>query len=154
MIWSGATFSQRTACDFKVVSWNDSEYLSYVLLGDPKLGDPADQVEPEGVGLILDSSYSTHAKVHPANNTKFNMHEFKIIEHGRSALIITGRFKLHVGQGSDESVIVWECSAQEIEVETGKVVFNWNSLDYVTPSESFHEQPSLLDSEKRPWDYL
>jgi hypothetical protein len=90
---------------------------------------------------IVDRSYRRIATVRAADGLRADEHEFELTPHG-TALILAYR---HVGK-------LLEGVVQEVDVGTGKRLFEWHSLDHVPPSESyFRPAPgSPLD----PGDYF
>jgi hypothetical protein len=90
---------------------------------------------------IVDRSYRRIATVRAANGLRADEHEFQLTTRG-TALILAYR---HVGK-------ILEGVIQEVDVETGKVLFEWHSLDHVRRSESYFRpaRGSPLD----PGDYF
>lgn len=96
-----------------------------------------------------------------------DMHEFRLTPYseGRTALMtvyqprqydLTTNPKFNVERGLGWVV---EGVFQEVEIATGKVVFEWRSLDHVDPGDSW-TMPSSTDTsgdglhEQSPWDYF
>jgi hypothetical protein len=96
-----------------------------------------------------------------------DMHEFKLTPYsdGTTALMtiyqprqydltVNPRFNIRNGLGW-----IVEGVFQEVEIETGKVVFEWRSLDHVDPSDAW-TLPGTTDTsgtglnEEEPWDYF
>jgi len=90
---------------------------------------------------IVDRSYRRIATVRAANGLRADEHEFQLTPRG-TALILAYR---HVGK-------LLEGVIQELDVATGRLRFEWHSLDHVAPSEAyFRPAPgSPLD----PGDYF
>ena len=62
-----------------------------------------------------------------------NMHEFRIINDGRSALVIVGIIsKRPVG-------LVTSSGFREVDIATGETLFDWMSLRHINISESMIE---------------
>jgi hypothetical protein len=81
--------------------------------------------------VVADRSYRRIATVRAANGLRADEHEFQLTPRG-SALLLAYR---HVGK-TLEGVI------QEIDVASGKLLFEWHSLDHVARPESyFHPAP-------------
>ena len=108
----------------------------------------------EGEGIILDPSYSVEKRVRVAGGDGgFNMHEFQVINDGRTVLAETGDRKLvdfpkfGLGHGSG---YISDGIFMEIDLTTDKEVFKWQSIDHVSPNESYTEQTAF----DKAWDYL
>ena len=90
-----------------------------------------------GTSYIADSSYRVIAKVKAGNGAETDLHEFNLTPQGSA--LITAHRKVTAdltALGGPRRGAVYESIAQEIDVATGKVLFEWNSLDHVALSES------------------
>ncbi len=111
----------------------------------------------DGVGLgedvIYDSSYSPLATLAGANGLKPDLHEFQITPSGTA--LMTAYFPViwNVPSGHrTEHVIVFDSVVQEIDIPTGLVLFQWDSLDHVPVADSY--QPAPSDGAHNPFDYF
>ncbi|KAH8805158.1 ASST-domain-containing protein [Xylogone sp. PMI_703] len=154
LVWSGAPlFDNRASFDFKPVQINGTTYLSLIINKHDLIRDP----DMKGAGLILDSHYTVQQKVHDVSaSSAFNMHEFNIVEDGRTALIITwiprwnnldpdlehGRWAWTVDNGF-----------REVDLQTNKVLFDWHPLDHIDVSAS-KETARGDSSAQNPWDWI
>ncbi len=123
-----------------------------------------------GNGYVLDSTYQKVATIKAGNGLQTDLHELTLTPEG-TALITAYRQRAadlsKVGGPKDGSV--FESVVQEVDVATGKVRFQWNSLDHVgvdesytpvspTPMDYFHvnsvslwDDHSLLVSGRNTW---
>lgn len=140
LIWSGASFvDQRTVLDFRVTSYNGSPHLSFII----QRANRHDQF-PLGAGLILNNSYSLQAKVNgDGDGGNINMHEFNVIKGGQSALLIaTGKMLENTTVYNNTSLvgaktdIPLDVMFREVEIASGKILFNWRAANHVGLSES------------------
>jgi hypothetical protein len=114
----------------------------------------------KGVGsgyyVIVDSSYHEIARVYAGNGLDGDIHEF-LITPQRTALISIYRrvpWDLSALGGPRESS-VWEGVIQEIDIASGRVLFEWHSAPEVAPAESYTEPPPPTDGPKdSPYDYF
>jgi hypothetical protein len=98
-----------------------------------------------GVGedVIYDSSYRPVATVTGANGLKPDLHEFQITPGGNA--LITSYFPVFWDSVSGHRIkreIVFDSVVQEIDIPTGLVLFQWDSLDHVPLSDSYQPVPS------------
>jgi hypothetical protein len=103
-----------------------------------------------GVGYIVDSSYHVIATVHAGNGLDADGHEFVLTPQGTALVTIAHEVPYDlsaIGGPKDGSVI--EGVVQEIDVATGRVLFEWHSLDHVPLDESH-----LPLSADLPYDYF
>ena len=88
--------------------------------------------------LILDFSYRKVATVHAGNGHRGNFHEFLISPQGTA--LITVYYKAHgdlTPFGGPKNGVVYAGIAQEVDIESGEVLFEWQSLDHVGLGESY-----------------
>jgi len=95
----------------------------------------------KGQFVIVDESYRRIATVRATNGLEADEHEFTLTPRG-TALLLAYR---HVGK-TLEGVV------QEIDVATGRPLFEWHSLDHVPRSESYFTPPP--DGPLDPGDYF
>ncbi|KAL6231327.1 hypothetical protein BDW75DRAFT_233699 [Aspergillus navahoensis] len=116
-----------------------------------------------GHGVIMDSHYHIVKTVVPGGGmAASDMHEFKLINNGQTALMTVyqqRQFDMSIWNIKGGMGWLMESVFQEIDVESGKVLFEWRSLDHVDPSVSYtypgHTDTSGTGLEPRsPWDYF
>jgi hypothetical protein len=91
-----------------------------------------------GVGVIANSAYEDVAHVHAGNGLQEDLHELQLTPSGTA--LITAYFPIlcnlsSIGGGSYSGLA--DSVMQEIDVRTGLVMFEWNSLDHVALSDSY-----------------
>jgi len=103
-----------------------------------------------GVGsyVIADTSYRPIASVNAGNGYRGDLHEFLLTDRG-TALLTSYRVLPHdlrsVGGAQDGNI--QDALFQEVDVATGRVLFEWHSLDHIPISESYW--PLTAN-----WDYV
>ena len=116
-----------------------------------------------GHGLIMDKHYRIVKSIEPGSyQASSDMHEFHVLPDGKSALMTQYlrsahdlcNFDICNGLG-----YINQGAFQEVEVETGKVIFEWRSLDHVDLTESYVGPSSTEISGNgeepgSPWDYF
>jgi hypothetical protein len=115
-------------------------------LGNPVLtwwqGTGLGEGEP-GVDYIADSSYHVIATVQAGNGLGADGHEFTLTPQGTALVTIYRPVPYDLsGLGGPANGTVFEAVVQEIDVATGRVVFEWRSLDHVSPAESYAPVPN------------
>jgi hypothetical protein len=106
----------------------------------------------QGHDVILDDHYRPIAAVRAGNGLSADLHEFKIT--AQDTALITAYSLVHwpgssIGGRKDMSVL--NCTVQEIDIPTGNVLFQWDSLDHVPLSDSYTKPPA---SNRHPYDYF
>ena len=151
-MWSGASlFPGRTICDFRTFSRGNSQGLSLIVYQNKY-----NTAYEKGVGIVIDNTYEIQNAVEHSSPSGFNMHEFNLINEGRTALTVTHtpHFSEHPGVWGDKpSGWLGVDGFEEVEVATGKRLFSWFGLDHIHPSEALVKRPDNT-SEDKAWDYL
>jgi Arylsulfotransferase (ASST) len=107
----------------------------------------------KGTCYIADSSYLVIATVKAGHGLMADMHEFNLTDQG-TALITAYRQRSAdlSAVGGKTSGAVWSGVVQEIDIATGDVVLQWDSLDHVPVTET--RQPLIGGTPDRPFDYF
>jgi hypothetical protein len=144
-IWFHALQSGNRATDFRVqryrgepvITWSESQ-------GSQAQGQPNGGTSPtETVDYVVDRSYRVLATVRAGNGLNADSHEFKLTPRGTALITIYNRIPYDlssVGGPAEGSVV--DGIVQELDVATGKVLFEWHSLDHVALSESHAPLPT------------
>ena len=100
-----------------------------------------------GSCVIYDESYREQKRVHGGNGYSLDLHEFLITEHGTALVSIYNTVPTDLTAiGGSAAAQVVEGIVQELDIETGKVLFEWHSLDHVGVGESYVETPGSSGS--------
>jgi outer membrane protein assembly factor BamB len=120
------------AMDFKVQNYRGEPVLTW----------------GEGDYVILDSSYHEIARFHAGHGYRGNPanpgdhHEFLITPEDTALITIYNPVRGDLSPvGGSKDGLVWEGIVQELDIETGEVLFEWHSLDHVDLDET-HVDPS------------
>ncbi|HEY1319123.1 MAG TPA: arylsulfotransferase family protein [Streptosporangiaceae bacterium] len=107
----------------------------------------------EGAGVIADTSYRRLHTIHAAHGLRADLHEFVLTPQG-TALITAYRTTTAdlSGVGGPASGPVFSGVVQEIDVATGKLLFEWESLGHVDVAET--NAAFAGASASKPFDYF
>ncbi len=145
VVWFHQAAPGLTAADFRTQTYDGQPVLTW--WEGTGLGGLS-----SGSDYIYNDHYQQIATVNAGNGLSADGHEF-LITPQNTALIIsytTATADLSsIGGPADQTVI--NGVVQEIDIPTGKVLFQWNSEDHVPFSQS--EQP-LPASPSTPWDWF
>ena len=105
-------------------------------------------VEGHGLGecVVADGAYREIARIRGANGQQCDMHEFLISPEG-TALVTA---YADVADASTGGRHVLEGIIQEIDIATGKLLFEWHSLGVVAVDESYYKAADA----SHPFDYF
>ncbi|MHB1833440.1 MAG: arylsulfotransferase family protein [Solirubrobacteraceae bacterium] len=114
-------------------------------------------VAAHGVGHyeLIDQRYRRVAQVHGHNGYHGDLHEFLITDRGTALFSCYGKTEteipVHKGTGARRGAI-WYGVVQEVEIATGRLLFQWRSIDHVPVWESYHLPPPADPTVA--WDYF
>ena len=145
VVWFHAIPPGQTAADFRAQTYRGRPVLTF--WQGTGLGGLA-----SGTDYIYNDRYQPIATVNAGNGLAADGHEF-LITPWNTALILAYTSATvdltSIGGPADQVVI--DGVVQEIDIRTGRVLFQWNSADHVPFSQS--EQP-LPASPSTPWDWF
>ena len=128
---------RRGVTDFRVQRYRGKRVLTWWR------GKSADD-KRLGRYSIYDSSYRVIAYVRPGNGLSGDMHEFVITRRNTALMTLSHRVRV-------KSRSVLEGAFQEVDIKTGRVLFEWHSIDHVALVESYYHLPRNPD---RTYDYF
>jgi hypothetical protein len=95
--------------------------------------------------VIVDDTYTELLRFGAGNGRKADIHEFQITPQG-TALILTDAGVAIPAGASPPPWQNWDCIVEEVDIETGAVLFEWHSADHIDPSESVVPAPGTSAS--------
>jgi hypothetical protein len=145
VVWFDPTPAGESTADFRTQTYLGKPVLTF--WQGTGLGGPS-----HGTDYIYNDHYQQIATVQAGNGLSADGHEF-LITPWNTALILAYQESTanltSIGGPANQTVI--NGIVQEIDIRTGKVLFQWNSADHVPYSQS--EQP-LPASASTPWDWF
>src|SRR5215213_2101755 len=135
----------RSARDFKVQRYKGRPVLTWW---------EGRVVAGHGVGeyVIFEDSYREIARVQAGNGYHGDLHEFLITPQDTALLTSYNPVPADLSAlGGPKYGAVWDGIAQEVDMETGEVLFEWHSLEHVGIDESYVRPPQDPDY---PYDYF
>ncbi|KAB8256509.1 ASST-domain-containing protein [Aspergillus pseudonomiae] len=155
LIWAGSClYDNRNIFDFKAVPNIDGgSHLSFILQHTFQF-----EGDEKGTAYVLDQHYETEKAIPVTNDlAAFNMHEFNVLDGGKTALACTYRSK-YMNLGAlgrpDEYSWVFTGGLVELDTATGEVLFEWDSEGYIPLDESVKLDPSTPVADPPGWDYI
>jgi hypothetical protein len=143
-IWFDPLPGIQAATDFRAQTYKGKPVLTY-WQGTSRQGIGVGQM------VVRDQSYRVIRRIRAPNGFRPDLHEFVITPRG-TALLITYpvvRQNLRPVKGPRRGLAV-DSVIQEIDLETGLVVFEWHSLGKIALRETYSRPTS---SRKDPFDY-
>jgi len=147
VVWFSPVTNGQVAADFRVQSYRGKPVLTWAQQSN--FGKLA---AATSVNYIADDTYHVIATVRAGNGLNADAHEFLLTPQGTALVTIYDVATADLSSfGGSKNAQVWEGSIQEIDVATGKVIFEWHSLGKVGFDESYWPVP---DSSTAAWDYI
>lgn len=145
LVWFKHIPSRQLASDFRVQTYQGKPVLTW-WQGALAAGIGA------GREVINDTSYRQIKTVSAANGLSADLHEFRITPQGTALItayspVVLDARSVH---GARRQVVL-NCVVQEIDIATGLVLFEWDSLDHVPLSDSYLAAPKGANA---PLDYF
>jgi hypothetical protein len=146
LIWYQPVPHNDTATDFNVQSYQGKQVLTWWQ------GNVSAAGTGDGVDEIYNSSYQHVATVKASNGVNADLHEFTIT--GQNTALVTAYYpviwNVSTAKGAKPRIVL-DGVVQEIDIPTGLVLFQWDSLDHVPVSASYQPIPGNTG---HPWDYF
>jgi hypothetical protein len=141
-IWFRPLPDGRRATDFRVQTYAGRPVLTW-------WEGLATGGRGEGEGVIADESYRIIARVRTGNGVRADLHEFKLTPRGTALLIAYhDRARDLRAWGGSKRGRVTDGVVQEVDVATGRVLFQWRAMGDVRLDESYER----VTRGRTPWD--
>jgi hypothetical protein len=118
---------RRGVTDFRVQRYRGKPVLTWwrgKSADDKRLGRYA----------IYDNSYRLITYVRPGNGLSGDMHEFRITPRNTALMTLSHRVRVKTRN-------VLEGAFQEVDIRTGRVLFEWHSVGHIALTESYYHLP-------------
>jgi hypothetical protein len=91
-----------------------------------------------GIGNILDSSYNLITQVQTGPGMQADLHEFHLTPQGTAFMTAYPTVAADLSSvGGPANGFILNCHVQEVDVRSGKVLFDWSTIDHVAVAETF-----------------
>ncbi|KAI0138988.1 ASST-domain-containing protein [Hypoxylon sp. NC0597] len=133
LVWSGYGIYSIWSTNFQAGRWRGKDIL-FSFEGDHNPG----YGHGHGHITIMDNHYETIRELRAGNHKLVDKHEFHIIneETGLIQIYQPVARDLTAWGASPEQQWIVNAIIQELDIATGKVLFEWASLDHVSPDEA------------------
>ncbi|KAH6674932.1 ASST-domain-containing protein [Halenospora varia] len=134
LVWSGFTYFSIWATNFQAARYKGKDILfSFEGSHNAAYG------HGHGHTTFLDQNYETIKELRAGNHRLTDKHEFHIINEETALIQIYHPvpYDLAPYGGSQEQQWIVDARFQEIDIETGNILFEWSSLEHVSPHEAY-----------------
>ncbi|KID79242.1 uncharacterized protein G6M90_00g021690 [Metarhizium brunneum] len=133
LVWSGYSIFSIWSTNFQAGRWKGKDVL-FSFEGDHNAG----YGHGHGHITFVDQRYETIRELRAGNHKLVDKHEFHIVNEETGLIQIyqpVPRDLTKWGASPEQQWIV-NAIIQELDISTGKLLFEWSSLDHVTPDEA------------------
>jgi hypothetical protein len=151
IVWYHEVPSGLEATDFRAQTYRGKPVLTWWqgIISKAGIG--------RGSYVVDDASYKQIATVKAANGLDGDLHEFQLTPRGTAYISVYHEVPVDLRSvGGPKDGYAEDSVVQEIDIKSGKVVFEWHSLDHVPLTESIqaNREPAHHATKKRPLDYF
>lgn len=155
LVWSGYSYFSIWATNFQAARWLGQDVL-VSFEGDHN----AAYGHGHGHVTILNQHYETVRELRAGKHKMIDKHEFHVVD-GKTALVqIYQPVPRNLEEWAEKPEQQWIVDAvfQELDIATGELLFEWSSLEHVSPAESVlsinggHAGSGFNSSDA--WDYF
>ena len=139
----------KGVADFKVQRYDGRPVLTW-------WRGRADKGVGDGYYVIADESYRQIATVVPGRSLAGDIHEFLITPRDTALISIYRRLPHDLSAlGGPKEGEIFDGTVQELDIRTGRVLFEWHSIDQIALAESYEKPPPAGQGEAAaPFDYF
>ncbi|KAI9043029.1 arylsulfotransferase family protein [Aspergillus affinis] len=133
LVWSGYGYYSIWSTNFQKARWKGKDVL-FSFEGDHNAG----YGHGHGHTTILDQHYETIRELRAGNHKLTDKHEFHVINEETALIQIYQPVPADLTRwgASPEQQWIVDSLFQELDIETGELLFEWSSLEHVFPDEA------------------
>jgi hypothetical protein len=144
LVWFHPLPAGEQATDFEVQQYEGKPALTWWQGRILKVGFG------QGEGVIYDSSYKQIATVRAGNGYRADLHQFRLTSQGTAWIDEFDPVRVGLSALRGAGGVLTDSVAQEIDVKTGLVMWEWHALGHIPLSDSYNPVPH----NRNPWDYI
>ena len=151
VIWYHQLAPPVQATDFRVQRYRGKPVLTFWEGTSSNVG------VGRGSYLVYDTSYRQIARVRAAHGLQGDLHEFQLTPRGTAYITVYHEVTADLSTiGGPKHGYAYDSVVEEIDIATGRVVFEWHSIGHVPFSESTqaNRPPARNATKKQPLDYF
>ncbi|WP_233413183.1 arylsulfotransferase family protein [Nucisporomicrobium flavum] len=139
------------AIDFKAQQYRDKPVLTW---WEGTIGGTGGQGVGQGEFVIVDTAYREITRVRAFGTEQADQHDFVITPNDTAIFWVYDPVPYDLSAvGGPKDGVLHDCVIQEIDIRTGKRLFEWRARDHVGVDESYAPLP-VGESAHLPYDYF
>jgi len=150
LVWFHPLKLTKGVTDFRVQTYRGKPVLTW---WRGRVSDVV--VGVNGWYVVYNDSYQPVAEVRPGHRLVGDVHEFRLTSHNTALMTIYHRRKVDLTSiGGPKNGLIWDGIVQEVDIATGRVLFEWHSYPAIGIKESYSAPPKKqLGTKAFPYDY-
>ncbi|RAK89341.1 hypothetical protein BO79DRAFT_237457 [Aspergillus costaricaensis CBS 115574] len=155
LVWSGYTYFSTWTGNFQAARWNGQDVLAAFEGAHNGLYGHG-----HGHHVLLNQRYETIKELRAGNHLLSDKHEFEILNESTALIQVHHPEVRDLSNYTSDRRQHWIVNAifQELNINDGKVLFEWRSLDHIGPEESAlplpNDQAGIGHNSSTAWDYF
>lgn len=138
LIWRNTDESEIDQNDVRPQMYRGERFLTYQM-------DGPEGNKSEGYWYMMDESYNIRYRLRPNGFPHTDMHEFQLTDDDTALGITTIPIPYDLSSiGGPENGWLEDCYFQELDIETGEVLFQWHSVEHFPPNLTMEVQNNCL----------
>lgn len=149
LVWFGPDTLNHSKMDFQRQIYRGKPILTW-FEGKVLLGGYGD-----GVAIIANDSYQVTHTIHARHGLNVDQHELNITPQGTALFTCFRKLQYDLSAlGGPKDGWLLSGVAQEVDIATGKLLFEWDSLDHVGFDETYLPIEGGHGHKSKPYDYF
>jgi len=149
LVWFGPDTTNQSKMDFQRQIYRGKPVLTW-FQGQVIIGGYG-----EGVAIIADDSYQVTHTIHARNGLQVDQHELNITPQGTALFTCYRKVPYDLSKvGGPKDGWLLSGVAQEVDIATGKLLFEWDSLDHIGFDETYLPIEGGHGHKSKPYDYF
>ena len=151
LVWLKPLTKTRGIADFRMQRYRGRPVLTWWRGRVSNVG-----VGEDGWYVIYDDTYRAVAEVRAGNDLVGDIHEFLITRNGTALFTVYHRLPVDLSSvGGPKEGKIFDGIVQEVDISTGRVLFEWHSWPDVGLKEAYSPPPPAKKGDKAPpFDYF
>ncbi|GAB7366524.1 hypothetical protein MBLNU230_g8514t1 [Neophaeotheca triangularis] len=147
LIWT-PTHHYGEIYNFQVQQYKGKPYLTF-WAGNDAVGGHG-----EGDIYMLDQHYEEYRKLSAGNDMGADLHSFEITVDDTAVFSVYQPIEhdISIADESRDRGWIWDCLFQEVDIDSGDVIFQWRATEHLALSESYEKVNRAVENDR--WDWL
>ncbi|OAQ91350.1 arylsulfotransferase protein [Purpureocillium lilacinum] len=130
LVWTSG-WEGKQIYNLMVQRYRGHNYLTFWAGNDAVGGHGA------GTYYMLDEAYTLRHTIKAGNNLQGDLHDFRLTDRGTALMTVYEVREHDLSSMGKKKGPIWDCLIQEMDIETGDVVFQWRAAEHFNISDTY-----------------